>query len=45
MIDEVHLLGDETRGHSLEAIITRSKSIQRAARHVNATQRQIDVSR
>lgn len=45
MIDEVHLLGDETRGHSLEAIITRSKSIQRAARNVNATQGQIDVSR
>lgn len=25
MIDEVHLLNDKTRGHTLEAVITRMK--------------------
>lgn len=32
MIDEVHLLGDESRGGCLEAIICRMKTVQRAAK-------------
>ena len=45
MVDEVHLLGDDSRGHCLEAIMTRMKSIQRAAVNVHATQEQINSSR
>ncbi len=45
MIDEVHLLGDASRGHSLEAIIARTKSIHRAALNINASQSQIKTSR
>ena len=32
MIDEVHLLGDDSRGGCLEAIICRMKTVQRAAK-------------
>ena len=32
MIDEVHLLGDDTRGCTLEAVICRMKTIQRATK-------------
>lgn len=45
MIDEVHLLGDSSRGHCLEAIISRMKSIQRAALNSNASENQIQSSR
>ena len=31
LLDEVHLLGDESRGWCLESIVTRMKTIQRAA--------------
>jgi hypothetical protein len=45
MIDEVHLLGDGSRGHTLEAIIARTKSIQRAALNIKASEEQILSSR
>ena len=32
MIDEVHLLGDESRGCTLEAVLCRMKTVQRATR-------------
>ena len=32
LIDEVHLLGDESRGGCLEAVLCRMKTVQRAAR-------------
>lgn len=34
MIDEVHLLGDDSRGSCLESIVTRMKTVQRAAESV-----------
>lgn len=36
LIDEVHLIGDETRGWCLESIVTRMKTIHRAAAKVDA---------
>ena len=38
MIDEVHLLGDESRGGCLEAIICRMKTVQRAAKAKRETE-------
>lgn len=37
MIDEVHLLGDPSRGCCLESILARMKTIQRAAQNVKIT--------
>ena len=45
MIDEVHLLGDESRGSCLESIISRMKSIQQAAQAVRVSQNEINSSR
>jgi len=45
LVDEVHLLGDESRGSCLEAILSRMKSIQRAATRVNVSQDQVRRSR
>ena len=45
LVDEVHLLGDESRGSCLEAIMSRMKSIQRAATSVNVSQDQVRHSR
>ena len=41
LLDEVHLLGDDSRGWCLETIITRMKTIHRAARVLNATPSEI----
>jgi replicative superfamily II helicase len=38
MVDEVHLLGDPSRGWCLETIICRIKTIQRAASNASVTQ-------
>lgn len=45
MIDEVHLLGDESRGFRLESIISRMKSIQRAAKVVDVSLGDLHSSR
>lgn len=45
LVDEVHLLGDDSRGPCLEAVLTRMKSIQRAASGVAASQETVDRSR
>jgi len=45
LIDEIHLLADESRGCCLESIVCRMKSIQRAACQMHVTQGDIDVSR
>ena len=45
MIDEVHVIGDGSRGSCLEAIIARMKSIQRAARSVSLTNVDLQSSR
>ena len=45
LVDEVHMLGDESRGWCLESILSRMKSIQRAASSVNASQDQVRRSR
>jgi hypothetical protein len=37
LLDEVHLLGDESRGWCLESVVTRMKTIHRAARALDAT--------
>jgi hypothetical protein len=37
LVDEVHLLGDNTRGWCLETVVTRMKTIQRAAQAVDVT--------
>jgi ATP-dependent DNA helicase HFM1/MER3 len=37
LVDEVHLLGDKTRGWCLETVVTRMKTIHRAAEVVNVT--------
>jgi ATP-dependent DNA helicase HFM1/MER3 len=37
LVDEVHLLGDETRGWCLEVVVTRMKTIHRAAQAVSTT--------
>lgn len=43
MLDEIHLIGDESRGSCLEAIVCRMKTIQLAASRVQVTQ--TDLSR
>ena len=45
MIDEVHLLGDESRGCCLESIVSRMKSIQRGARQVTVSTADLRMSR
>jgi ATP-dependent DNA helicase HFM1/MER3 len=45
LLDEVHLLADESRGCCLEAVICRMKAIQRAASQVKLSQSDIEKSR
>lgn len=45
LVDEVHLLGDDSRGSCLEAVLSRMKSIERAATTMNTTQDQVNRSR
>ena len=45
LIDEVHLLGDISRGCCLEATIARMKSVQRAARAINISRDDLHTSR
>ena len=45
MIDEVHLLGDPSRGSCLEAIVTRMKTIQQASQNVDVSPRDLQLSR
>ena len=45
LLDEVHLLGDESRGSCLEAVICRMKTVQRAARAKQAEDEEIQKSR
>jgi hypothetical protein len=44
LLDEVHLLGDESRGWCLESVVTRMKTIHRAARALDATLDEISTS-
>ena len=44
LLDEVHLLGDESRGWCLESIVTRMKTIQRAASALITTPLEISRS-
>lgn len=45
LIDEVHLLGDSSRGCCLEATVARMKSVQRAARSIHVSRDDIHTSR
>jgi len=45
LIDEVHLLADESRGCCLESVVGRVKSIQRAAYQIQTTDEDIEASR
>lgn len=45
LVDEVHLIADESRGCCLEAIVCRMKTIQSAASRVEVTQTVISQSR
>jgi DEAD/DEAH box helicase len=45
LVDEVHLLADESRGSCLEAVICRLKTIQRACANINFSNVDISVSR
>jgi len=45
LIDEIHLLADESRGCCLESVLCRVKSIQRAAANVELDEADIEVSR
>ena len=45
LVDEVHQLGDKSRGFCLESIITRIKTIQRGARKICVSQNDINASR
>lgn len=45
LIDEVHLLADQSRGPCIESVINRLKSIQHVAEHVAVTQEDIVSSR
>jgi ATP-dependent DNA helicase HFM1/MER3 len=45
LIDEVHLLGDDSRGCCLESIVCRMKTIQRAATAIRVTGEEIQKSR
>ncbi|CAB9503061.1 DExH-box ATP-dependent RNA helicase DExH17 [Seminavis robusta] len=44
MVDEVHMVGDPSRGWCLEAIVCRMKTIQRAARNVAVTHEELLMS-
>jgi replicative superfamily II helicase len=44
LVDEVHLIGDKSRGCCLETVICRMKAIQRAASQINVTQADINMS-
>ena len=44
LVDEVHLIADESRGCCLESIVCRMKAIQRAAAQVDVTEEEIAVS-
>ena len=44
LLDEVHLLGDESRGWCLESVVTRMKTIQRAAMVLTTTPFEISTS-
>ena len=44
LLDEVHLLGDESRGWCLESIVTRMKTIQRAASSLITTPLEVSTS-
>mmetsp|Transcript_20868 Transcript_20868/g.30891 ORF Transcript_20868/g.30891 Transcript_20868/m.30891 type:complete len:441 (-) Transcript_20868:3597-4919(-) len=45
MVDEVHLLGDPSRGSCLEAVICRLKTIFRATQNYHISESQIAISR
>lgn len=45
MVDEVHLLADESRGCCLEAIVCRMKAIQSVARQIQTSQEDLSRSR
>ena len=45
MVDEVHLIADESRGCCLEAIVCRMKTIQQAACRVRVSQEELLGSR
>ena len=45
LIDEVHLLGDLSRGCCLESVVCRMKTIFQAAQNIQPTQEQIQSSR
>lgn len=45
MLDEVHLVADDSRGCCLESVVCRMKTIHRAARNCELSQADIDTSR
>ena len=45
MLDEVHLLGDSSRGCCLESVVCRMKTVFRATQNIQPTQEQINSSR
>jgi replicative superfamily II helicase len=45
LLDEVHVLGDKSRGCCLESIVVRVKTIQRVARNIQASSEDIPTSR
>lgn len=45
LIDEIHLLADESRGCCLESVLCRVKSIQRAASQIRLHEMDVEVSR
>eukprot|EP00934_Nitzschia_sp_Nitz4_P004692 Nitzschia sp. Nitz4//scaffold69_size99277//83618//88411//NITZ4_004647-RA/size99277-augustus-gene-0.30-mRNA-1//-1//CDS//3329556757//4682//frame0 len=44
MIDEVHMIGDDSRGACLESVVARMKTIQRAAKAVQPTRNELLAS-
>jgi replicative superfamily II helicase len=44
LVDEIHLIGDKSRGCCLEAVICRMKAIQRAASQITVSQADINIS-
>jgi replicative superfamily II helicase len=45
LIDEVHMIADESRGCCLEAIIMRMKTIQKATQRIDVSQAELATSR
>lgn len=45
LIDEVHLVADESRGCCLESVLCRTRTIQRAACQVQVTREELETSR